>query len=292
MKLNSGFATSFCAAVICILITSCKNDVTVFTVIPASSSGINFNNNIIENDSINPIDMANIYNGGGVGVGDFNNDGLPDLYFTGNVVANKLYLNKGNFKFKDVTNEANVGGEGKWSRGASVIDINNDGWLDIYVSETLKKNPQQRANLLYINQGVDKNGVPHFKELAKEYGLADTGHSTQAAFFDYDNDGDLDCYVATNELSTGRFPDQFRPILTNGENPSTGRLYRNDWNAALKHPVFTDITIQAGIQTEGYAHSVNIVDINNDGWKDIYVTNDFISNDLLWINNHDGTFSE
>ena len=119
--------------------------------------------------------------------------------------------------------------------------------LDIYVSETLKKDPHQRANLLYINQGVDKNGVPHFKEMAKEYGLADTGHSTQAAFFDYDNDGDLDCYIGTNEISKDRFTDQFRPYLTHGENPSTGRLYRNDWNDSLHHPVFTDVSKQAGI---------------------------------------------
>ncbi|MEO8712029.1 MAG: VCBS repeat-containing protein, partial [Parafilimonas sp.] len=153
------------------------------------------------------------------------------------------------------------------------------------------KDPQQNANLLYINQGVDKNGVPYFKEMAKEYGLADTGQSTQAAFFDFDNDGDLDVYIATNEISKNRFTDQFRPILKNGENPSTGRLYRNDWNDSLKHPVFTDVSKQAGMETEGYAHAVSIVDINNDGWKDIYVTNDFITNDLLWINNHDGTFT-
>lgn len=270
---------------------SCKNSNTLFQPISSSSCGITFTNTITESDSINPIDVENIYNGGGVGIGDFNNDGLQDIYFTGNQVINKLYINKGNFKFEDVTNQANVRGEGKWARGISVIDINNDGWLDIYISETLKKDPQQRANLLYINLGANKNGVPVFKNMAKEYGLADTGQSTQAAFFDYDNDGDLDCYIATNQITKGRFTDQFRPILTNGENPSTGRLYRNDWNNHLKHPVFTDVSKQAGIRTEGYSHSVNIADINNDGWKDIYITNDFITNDLLWINNHDGTFT-
>jgi hypothetical protein len=273
------------------MIFSCKNNNTLFQEIAPSSSGITFNNKVTENDSVNPIDLENMYNGGGIGVGDFNNDGLPDLYFAGNQVPNKLYINKGNFKFEDVTDQANVAGEGKWAKGISVVDINNDGWLDIYVSETLKKDPQQRANLLYINQGADKNGIPHFKEMAKEYGLADTGQSTQAAFFDYDNDGDLDVYIATNEISKGRFTDQFRTILTHGENPSTGRLYRNDWNDSLKHPVFTDVSKEAGIQTEGYAHAVTICDINNDGWKDIYVSNDFITNDLLWINNHDGTFT-
>jgi len=232
-----------------------------------------------------------MYNGGGIGIGDFNNDGLPDIYFAGNQVSNKLYINKGNFKFEDVTDKANVDGEERWARGAAVVDINNDGWLDIYVCETLKNNPQQRANLLYINQKADKDGIPHFKEMASEYGLADTGHSTQAAFFDYDNDGDLDVYIATNQISKDRFTDQFRPILTNGENPSTGRLYRNEWDNTLQHPVFTDVSKQAGMQTEGYAHAVAIVDINNDGWKDIYVANDFITNDLLWINNHNGTFT-
>jgi len=282
---------TFARVVVCICFISCKNSNPLFIPVFPSSSGITFNNDITESDSINPIDVENMYNGGGVGVGDFNNDGLQDLYFTGNQVSNRLYLNEGNFKFKDITTEAGVEGQGRWARGATVIDINNDGLLDIYVSETLKNDPDQRANLLYINQGPDKNGMPHFKEMAKEYGLADTGHSTQAVFFDYDNDGDLDCYIGTNVISKNRFTDQFRPILTNGENPSTGRLYRNDWNDSLKHPVFTDVTKQAGMQTEGYAHSIDIADFNNDGWKDIYVDNDFITNDLLWINNHDGTFT-
>src|SRR4051812_34600696 len=172
-------------------IVSCNKKTTLFQLISSDHSNIHFNNNIIENDSINPIDLTNMYNGGGVGIGDFNNDNLQDIYFTGNQVSNKLYINKGNFKFQDVTNEAAVTGEGRWSRGVALVDINNDGWLDIYVCETLKKDPLQRANLLYINQGLDKSKIPHFKEMAAEYGLADTGHSTQAAFFDYDNDGDL-----------------------------------------------------------------------------------------------------
>lgn len=271
---------------------SCKKNNTLFQKIAANQSGIDFTNTIIENDSINSVDIENVYNGGGVGVGDFNNDGLPDLYFTGNLVSNKLYLNAGNFKFKDITKEAGVSGNGRWSRGVAVIDINNDGWLDIYVCATLLKDPEKRRNLLYINQGLDKNGIPYFKEMAKEYGLDDTAHSTQAAFFDYDNDGDLDVYIVNNEINKDKFPDGFHTILKNGENPSTGQLYRNDWNDSLHHPVFTDVSKQAGIQTEGYGHSVAIADFNNDGWKDIYVTNDFVTNDLLWINNHDGTFTE
>lgn len=279
----------FFSLVIFLAAASCKQE-TLFSLVPSSQTGISFENNIIESDSINPLDVENMYNGGGIGIGDFNSDGLQDIYFTGNLVANKLYINKGNFKFEDVTDAAGVNGNGRWSRGASVVDINNDGKLDIYVATTLKKDTLQRTNLLYVNQGNDNKGIPRFKEMAAEYNLADTGHSTQAAFFDFDNDGDLDCYIATNEISKSRFTDQFRPILKNGENPSTGRLYRNDWNDALKHAVFTDVSKQAGIQTEGYAHSVLIADFDNDGWKDIYIANDFITNDLLWINNHNGTF--
>ena len=270
---------------------SCNQRQTLFQAISSDESGIHFNNRIEENDSINPLDMTNIYNGGGVGIGDFNNDGLPDIYFTGNLVSNKLYLNRGHFKFDDITEEAGVGGDGKWCRGATVVDINNDGWPDIYVCATIKNNPEKRRNLLYINQGPDKNGVPHFKEMAREYGLGDTLFSTMAAFFDYDNDGDLDMYLAVNVIPKGSNANVFRPIITDGSFPSTGRLYRNDWNDSLGHPVFTDVSKQAGISTEGYGHNVTIADINHDGWKDIYVSNDFIGDDILYINNHDGTFT-
>jgi hypothetical protein len=277
-------------SIICLY--SCKNKTTLFKAIPAESSGISFNNKIVENDTLNPIDVTNIYNGGGVGVGDFNNDGLQDIYFTGNLVENKLYLNKGNFKFKDITKEAAVTGNGRWCRGVSVVDINNDGWMDMYVSVSMEKNPMNRKNLLYINQGLDKNQVPVFKEMAEEYGLNDTTHSTMAAFFDYDNDGDLDMYLTVNVILDQDNPSVFRPKITDGSFPSTGRLYRNDWNPALKHPVFTDVSKQAGVTTEGYGHAVSIADFNMDGWKDIFVTNDFNSNDLLYINNHDGTFTD
>jgi ASPIC and UnbV/FG-GAP-like repeat len=264
----------------------------IFEAIATSKSGIHFNNQIIENDSINELDIENVYNGGGVGIGDFNNDGFQDIYFTGNLVSCKLYLNQGGFKFNDITDEAKVNADGKWCRGVSVIDINNDGWLDIYVCVTLLKNPDKRKNLLYINQGCEKNKIPHFKEMAAEYKLDDSSHSTQSAFFDFDNDGDLDVYVVENEINKNVFPDNFHTIIKDGSNPSTGKLYRNDWSDSLKHPIFTNVSKLSGIQTEGYGHSVNITDINNDGWKDIYVTNDFITNDLLWINNQDGTFSE
>ncbi len=273
-------------------IISCHQQKTLFKLIPSAESGIHFSNQITENDTLNPIDVTNIYNGGGVGVGDFNNDGLQDLYFTGNVVPNKLYLNKGKLKFEDVTKESNVGGEGRWCKGVSVVDINNDGWQDIYLSVSMEKDPQQRQNLLYVNQGLDKNGIPVFKEMAAEYGLNDTSHTTMAAFFDYDNDGDLDVYLAVNEILPTDNPSTFRPKINNGTHYSTDRLYRNDWNPQLKHPVFTDVSKEAGILLEGYGHAVSIADFNKDGYKDIFVTNDFISNDILYINNHDGTFTD
>lgn len=270
---------------------SCKSK-TLFTSVTSDHSGIYFNNQIIETDSINVLDQENVYNGGGVGIGDFNNDGLQDIYFTGNMVSNKLYLNKGDFKFRDVTDEAKVGGGGKWCRGAAVVDINNDGLNDIYVCATLKKTTEQRKNLLYVNQGIDTKGIPHFAEMAGQYGLADTSQGTQAAFFDYDNDGDLDVYIVNNEIVKFDFPNRFRPVMRDGAHPNTDKLYRNDWNDSLKHPVFTNVSKQAGITIDGYGHAVTICDINVDGWKDVYVSNDYLSNDLLWINNHDGTFTD
>jgi hypothetical protein len=269
---------------------SCKKKA-LFEAISSNHSGVHFNNLIIENDSVNPMDMVNVYNGGGVGIGDFNRDGKPDLYFTGNMVGNKLYLNKGDFKFEDVTDIAGVGGEGKWCRGVAVVDINNDGWPDIYVCATIASDPDKRRNLLYINQGLDKDGIPHFKEMSREYGLGDTLYSTMAEFFDYDKDGDLDMYLTVNNVPPHYNANYFRPIVSDGSFPSTGRLYRNDWNDSLKHPVFTDVSKQAGITFEGFGHDATIADINGDGWPDIYVSSDFIGDNILYINNHDGTFT-
>lgn len=270
---------------------SCKKN-TLFQKIDSSHSGIKFNNLIVENDSINPLDMLNIYNGGGIGIGDFNNDGKQDIYFIGNAVPNRLYLNKGDMQFDDVTTEAGVGGKGGWGRGVAVVDINNDGLPDIYVCNTLLNSPVKRMNLLYINQGNNSKGIPVFKEEAKAYGLDINVHSTMASFFDYDNDGDLDMYLTVNEAQSTDNTSAFRYLATDGSAKSTGRLYRNDYNPALKHPVYTNVSKQAGILIEGYGHATSIVDINRDGWKDIYVTNDFLPNNILYINNHDGTFTD
>ena len=270
---------------------SCKK-ATQFQQISAFHSGIDFTNTITENDSINPLDVVNLYNGGGVGVGDFNNDGLPDLFFTGNMVQSRLYLNKGDFKFEDATKAAGVGGTGRWSRGVAVVDINNDGLPDIYVCNTINKDSLKRNNYLYINQGVDKDGVPHFKDMAKEYGLQAGAFSTMANFFDYDNDGDLDMYLTVNNANSSYIPNVFGSVNSKVIHVGEGRLYRNDWDNNLHHPVFHDVSKQAGINLSGYGHQATIVDFNGDGWKDIYVTNDFISSNILYINNHDGTFTD
>jgi len=271
---------------------ACTNRPTLFQKISSDYSGIHFSNLIVENDSINPMDLTNIYNGGGVGIGDFDGDGRPDIYFAGNLVSNKLYLNRGDFKFEDITDRAGVGGQGEWCRGVAVVDINNDGRPDIYVCATILNDPNRRRNLLYINQGLDKDGIPHFKEMAKEYGLGDTLYSTMAEFFDYDKDGDLDMYLTVNDIPPHTNAAYFRPIVTDGSFRSTGHLYRNDWNDSLKHPVFHDVSKEAGITIEGYGHDATIADVNGDGWPDIYVSNDFVGNDILYINNRDGTFTD
>jgi hypothetical protein len=281
-----------CLSLFVLLSTACNSKKTLFTKLESSSTGIDFNNEIIETDSLNVLDYSNVYNGGGVGISDFNGDGLPDIYFTGNKVANKLYLNKGALKFEDVTTTAGVGGEGKWSRGVSVVDINNDGKSDIYVSATLGMDSNLRKNILYINQGNDAKGTPIFKNMAVEYGLADTSYSTMANFFDYDNDGDLDMFLVVNEIKDPRAPNIYHPKSQLPDLYSTSKLFQNNWDANLKHPVFVDVTAKAGMIKEGYGHSVVVTDINKDGWKDIYVTNDYLPNDYLYINNHDGTFTD
>jgi hypothetical protein len=282
----------YCGVAALILILGCNTRETLFHKVSSSHSGIHFENQVVENDSINPIDLEFLYNGGGVAAADFNNDGLTDLYFTASTVSNKLYLNKGDFNFSDVTNEAHVTGEGRWANGASVVDINNDGWQDIYVSNTIKSDPLQRRNLLYINQGADKSGIPVFKEMAAEYGLADTSLSVQAAFFDYDNDGDLDMYLMTTRLAKREGARFFNNNAADSIRTDVDKLFRNDWNDSLKHPFFTDVSKEAGIVHPGFGLGLAIADINKDGWKDIYVTNDFYGSDLLYINNKNGTFSD
>jgi len=266
------------------LVTSAQPAPTLFRRLSPSQTGIDFANRLFESDTLNILNQANIYNGGGVGIGDFDKDGLMDIYLAGNMVTNKLYLNKGSFKFEDVTDQSGVGGQGHWSTGVSVVDIDNNGWPDIYVSASFRNDPKLRTNLLYINKGLDKSGILLFEESATAYGLADDGFSTQAYFFDYDKDGDLDMYQVTNEIYDPRTPIHYRAKLTDGSAKNNDRLYRND------NGKFTDVSKNAGITVEGWGHAAAITDINQDGWPDIYVTNDFVSNDLCFINNKNGTF--
>jgi enediyne biosynthesis protein E4 len=276
-----------------LLLQACKSESStgLFKRISSAHSGIHFNNVVVENDSINPLDLEFLYNGGGVAAGDFDNDGFIDLYFTASTTSNKLYLNRYGFVFDDITEKAGVAGEGRWCNAASAVDINNDGLLDIYVCTTINPDPEKRKNLLYINEGL-KNNIPVFREMAAEYGLADTSYSVHAGFFDYDNDGDLDMYLATTKLA-GRTSTQF--FSSNSDSLASridfDKLFRNDWNDSLKHPVYTDVSKQAGIANHGFALGLAIADINRDGWKDIYVTNDFYSNDELYINNRNGSFT-
>lgn len=265
---------------------ACKKEKTLFTQLTPEESGINFANRIIENDSINILTYDYVYNGGGVGIGDFNNDGLQDVFFSANQAGNRLYLNEGNMKFKDISKQAGIEGKNKWCTAAIIVDINNDGWMDIYVpaSSTNNGTSASRENLLYVNQ---KNLT--FKEMGAEYGVNDNGFSEGAAFFDYDNDGDLDLYVLTNVID--HTPNLIREKVTDGSYPNTDRLYRNDWDENLKHPVFKNVSKEAGITIEGFGLGINICDINRDGWKDIYVTNDYAADDLLYINNQNGTFT-
>ncbi|MHA4742279.1 VCBS repeat-containing protein [Dyadobacter sp. MSC1_007] len=286
------FTKYFAVAFSALLFLSCKKELKTFSELTPDKTGIRFANRIAENDTMNILAFEYVYNGGGVALGDFNNDSLPDVYFTGNTSSNKLYLNKGDFKFEDVTKTAGVAPENKWSTGVALVDINHDNLLDIYVCASVRDVASERENLLYVNQGLDKNKAPVFKEMAKAYGIADTTHTTNAAFFDYDNDGDLDLFLIVNEMDDNNFPNKYHQKVVDGSSRRTDRLYRNDWDAKLNHPVFTNVSKEAGILIEGYSLGINVTDVNQDGWKDIYVTNDYLTNDLLYINNGNGTFTD
>jgi hypothetical protein len=271
-----------------LLKTSCQQS-TLFEFLPSSHTGIIFSNTITESDSLNVLNFEYIYNGAGVGIGDFNNDKLPDIFFSGNQVSSALYLNEGDLRFKDVTQQSCITTP-YWSTGVSIVDINQDGWMDIYLCTANPYHDQSSPNQLFINQGIDAEGIPRFKETAVATGLDDRGYSTQAAFFDYDKDGDLDVYILTNALE---FFDRSLPrtSATNGTGRSTDRLYRNDGSQHNGLPLFTNVSNEAGITTEGWGLGITIADINDDGWPDVYCANDFMSNDILWINNKDGTFT-
>ncbi len=286
--MNASFTLlRFAALLLVITSLSCGKNKSgkLFTQLPPGASGIKFSNELHDDDSSYSFINEFGYMGGGVGIGDFNNDGLKDVFFTGNQTSCRLYINKGDNHFEDITINAGLTTT-VWCTGVSIADVNQDGYDDIYVCVFGKDLMHRSKNLLFINQ---RNLT--FKEEAEKYGLADTGYSTQAAFVDYDKDGDLDMYLV-NYLLSSRNSNTIFPRDRSGFSPANDKLYRNDGDSAKQgHPVFKDVTLQAGIKEDGYGLGVAVSDYNNDGWPDIYVANDFISNDELWLNNRNGSFT-
>ncbi|MBK7936311.1 MAG: VCBS repeat-containing protein [Lewinellaceae bacterium] len=269
-----------------------------FTLLGVEKTGVDFRNDVPYNDSVNCYLFRNFYNGGGVGVGDINNDGLPDLFFCGNIQSNRLYLNKGDFRFEDITEKAGLHSGQVWTAGVALVDVNGDGWLDIYTCKSGPPGGQKRHNELFINNGdaAGRQGIPTFTEQSKSWGLDYTGLSTHAAFFDYDRDGDLDCYLLNNSIrSVGGY--DYRPGQRNTPDPNGGnKLLKNNLiNAGL--PVsnsFSDVTQQAGIYASaiGFGLGVTVGDYDRDGWPDLFISNDFFERDYLYHNKGDGRFEE
>ena len=276
----------FYLTVFSLLMISCQRTHSLFESLPSSQTNISFTNTLEKKKLFSILYYLYYYNGGGVATGDINNDGLPDIYFTANSKGNnKLYLNKGHFEFEDITEKAGIAGTADWCTGVSMADVNGDGYLDIYVSAVSNKYGLTGHNELFIN-----NGNNTFTEKSKEYGLDFSGFTTQTAFFDYDNDGDLDCYI----LNQSHHPHANIVDTTNRrgyDSLSGDRLYRNDLVTDGK---FTDVSKQSGIYQSnlGYGLGIAVGDINNDGWQDIYIGNDFHENDYYYINNGNGTFTE
>ena len=256
---------------------------TRFISLPTGRTGVDFRNTITEDSVDNILNFTNLYTGSGVGIGDFNNDGLEDIFFGGNQVSSELYLNRGQLRFEKIGHPAGIETD-RWVTGVSVVDIDQDGLLDVYLSVSGFASPEQRKNLLFRNMGGER---PRFEEVAEDFGLADTSQVTHTAFFDYDKDGDLDAYMIVNPTDYQlNSVNTIRRKKTAGEAPSTDRLYRNNGDGS-----FSDVSREAGILIEGYSLGVSVCDLNADGWPDVYVTNDFLPNDLLYINNQDGSFS-
>ncbi|HMF72825.1 MAG TPA: CRTAC1 family protein, partial [Flavitalea sp.] len=279
----------FCYILIVLAAMSCNRPDTLFEKLEQSTTNIDFTNTITETADHNVFTYQYYYNGNGVAIGDVNNDGLPDVFFTGNQTPSKLYLNKGSFSFEDVTEKSRVAGRNAWRTGANMVDINGDGLLDIYVCYSGFGNAESRAKQLFINEGNDKDGIPVFTEKSKAYGIDAPGtYSSQSAFFDFDLDGDLDMFLLNhaNEFYSPFFNTHRLRTL---HHPEYGnRLYRNDGNR------FTDISDSAGIFGGGinFGLGIAISDINNDGWPDIFVSNDFHEQDYVYLNNKDGTFTD
>jgi enediyne biosynthesis protein E4 len=261
----------------------------LFRAVPPAESGIKFRNQLQETDSANSIFYEYYYNGAGLATGDLNNDGLSDIVFGANMTECRIYLNKGQLTFTDVTKEYGINTSGKWITGVSLVDINHDGWLDIYLSAAGNINYDYR-NLLYISNG--NSDKLSFTECASKVGLDDNGYTTQAEFFDYDLDGDLDVYLVTAAMTVPN-KNAIRVRKNDGSMINTDRLYRNEGiDPQTRLPVFKNVSAEAGITWDGFGLGASVFDINSDGWPDIYVGNDYISNDLLYVNQGNGTFRE
>jgi hypothetical protein len=261
----------------------------LFTLLDSSKTYVDFENKLSFHKDFNLFTYMNYHDGGGVALGDVNNDGRADIFFTSNMGKNRLYLNEGHFKFKDITDDAEVAGrKNAWATGVTMVDINGDGLLDIYVCYSGNRKGTNRRNELYINQGADSSGMPHFKEEADKYGLDDPGYSTQAVFFDYDGDGDLDMYLLNYHYRPLNSYDMHKDLRDERSKLGGDKLYRND------NGHFVDVSKQAGIYGSRIGMGMGVVagDFNRDGWPDIYVSNDFFERDYLYINNGDGTFTE
>ena len=258
----------------------------IFEELSPTQSGITFSNDLKEDSIINYFTYPYIYMGGGISVGDVNSDGLQDLYFSGNMQKNKLYLNKGNLQFEDITEIAQVGSDDRWATGINMADINADGLMDIYVSVSGKFTTTK--NQLFVNQGLNKDGIPTFKEEAELRGIADEGKTTQGTFFDYDNDGDIDLYLSNYPGTGFKTPNySYAAFMAKVDPAKSDRLYANDGNG-----YFTDVTQEAGLLNFGLSLSATVGDFNQDGWSDIYVSNDFASPDHFYFNNGDGSFTD
>jgi enediyne biosynthesis protein E4 len=266
-----------------LLLASCGKGLK-FQQMKPDRTGITFENTITEADSLNVLTYENLYNGAGIGAGDLNNDGLADLVFAGNQVSPRVYLNKGNFTFDDITAAFPEIGSGQWFSGVALADVNGDGWLDVYITATGSRDRSKNKNRLWINQGIDGDGGPTFLEKGNEFGVACDDQSVAAAFLDYDRDGDLDLYVLNNTVNQ-RMNTSYRKKITDGSAENNDRLYRNNGNNS-----FTDVTKEAGITIEGFGLGVAVGDVNADGFPDLYISNDYLSNDVLYINQGNGIF--
>src|SRR5687768_7947201 len=280
MRMKPTYYT-FIGSLLFMLFSCAREKETLFSELDPDDTGVDFRNDLVETNEKNVLSYIYFYNGGGVAAGDLNNDGLPDLVFTGNQKGNKVYINKGNLAFEDVSRVSGLENQNGWSTGVVLVDINNDGWNDIYICRSGDPDPDKRKNLLYIN-----NKDNTFTEQGASYGLDDSGYSTQAAFLDYDKDGDLDMFLINHSIHYFAVDNEFTRLRNRIDKNFGSKLYQNNDNT------FIDVSEKAGIASNfiSFGLGVAVGDVNSDGWPDVYVSNDFKEQDYLYINRQDGTF--